>query len=446
MATQGAILWSKTAADNDNSDSTVNWAEGQAPSTVNNSARAEMASFARWRDDVSGTLSTGGTSTAYTVTTNATFNTEAEMDGAMITVRIGTTNGASVTLAADGLTARAINTATSTAVGAGALVAGSVHTLTFINASTEWRLHSSFPLNISGLTAETAVAVADVFPFYDDSAGANRKVTVPNLFKAVSVLDAETSVDDDDILLICDASDSNAANRATLANVFKAVGTLPSETAIATGDEVLIIDASESGAANRMTITDLFEAVNAFTEDTSPDLDDDFVLTYDASASTVKKVNPDKFIIENQTSVADATHSQITGTIPNDDSIPQSGEGTEVTSGSITPATTSHKVRIRFSGAVSCGTADTTIIVALFRSGQANALQVTATAAPSNDGLAQVYLEYVDSPSSSSSVTYSIRAGTGSGAGVMFFGAGSSGTRFYGGAGSTTLSLEQINV
>jgi hypothetical protein len=32
--------WSKTAAANASADSTVNWAEGQAPSTVNDSARA----------------------------------------------------------------------------------------------------------------------------------------------------------------------------------------------------------------------------------------------------------------------------------------------------------------------------------------------------------------------------------------------------------------------
>lgn len=35
--------WSATAADNDDADATINWAEGQAPSTVNGSARAMMA-------------------------------------------------------------------------------------------------------------------------------------------------------------------------------------------------------------------------------------------------------------------------------------------------------------------------------------------------------------------------------------------------------------------
>jgi chorismate mutase/prephenate dehydratase len=38
--------WSTTAASNDTADSTINWREAQAPSTVNDSARAMMAAIA----------------------------------------------------------------------------------------------------------------------------------------------------------------------------------------------------------------------------------------------------------------------------------------------------------------------------------------------------------------------------------------------------------------
>ena len=47
--------WSHTASSNATADSTINWAEGMAPSAVNNSARAMMARIAEWRDDISGT-------------------------------------------------------------------------------------------------------------------------------------------------------------------------------------------------------------------------------------------------------------------------------------------------------------------------------------------------------------------------------------------------------
>jgi hypothetical protein len=253
MAT-GVASWSKTAASNATADSNVNWAEGQAPSSVNNSARAEMASVAMWRDDISGTLTTGGTSTAYTLTTNQSFASSSAMDGAMIAFKPHATNGADPTLAVDGLTARQIVTTSGVNVGAGQLVVGRVHVVTYVNSSTEFRLHGAFPISISGMTAETALATADVFPFYDDSAADNRKVTVPNLFKAVSVLDAETAPATDDLLLISDSS--------------------------------------EGAAANRITLENLLKVVNALTEDTSPDEANDFLLSYDASASGVKKVKP----------------------------------------------------------------------------------------------------------------------------------------------------------
>jgi len=37
--------WSRTAANNATADGSINWAEGQAPSTVNDSARAMMAAW-----------------------------------------------------------------------------------------------------------------------------------------------------------------------------------------------------------------------------------------------------------------------------------------------------------------------------------------------------------------------------------------------------------------
>ena len=67
--------WSRTAASNSNSDSPINWAENQAPSTVNDSARAMMAAVAADRDDSRGQLSLAGGTTAYTLTTNSVNTT-----------------------------------------------------------------------------------------------------------------------------------------------------------------------------------------------------------------------------------------------------------------------------------------------------------------------------------------------------------------------------------
>ena len=136
--------WSQTAASNSTADSTVNWAEGQAPSTVNDSSRAEMAAVAKARDDWAGSLITGGTTTAYTLTSNQVFASLTVMSGQKLKVRFNATNGASPTLNVDGLGAKTIQTASGTAVATGAILANSVHDLTYDNSIPAWLLSGAF--------------------------------------------------------------------------------------------------------------------------------------------------------------------------------------------------------------------------------------------------------------------------------------------------------------
>src|SRR5262245_32754962 len=111
--------WSTTANSNATADSNINWAEGMAPSAVNNSARAEMAAVKRYALDRSGVLVTGGSSTAYTLTTNETLTLA---DGITVRCRMSATNGAAPTLNVDGTGAVAINSAVGTAVAIGLLL------------------------------------------------------------------------------------------------------------------------------------------------------------------------------------------------------------------------------------------------------------------------------------------------------------------------------------
>lgn len=136
--------WSKTAASNATADPSISWAEGMSPSSVNDSARAMMARLAEERDDFSGLLATGGTSTAFTVTTNQGLNTPTPTDGQMIAVTMSATNGLSPTLAADGGTAFPIQSSPGVAVGAGTLVSGSPYTLKFSVANGAWMLRNFF--------------------------------------------------------------------------------------------------------------------------------------------------------------------------------------------------------------------------------------------------------------------------------------------------------------
>jgi hypothetical protein len=242
MAT-GVQSWSKTAANNATADSTVNWAEGMSPSAVNDSARAEMASVAKWRDDISGTVTTGGSSTAYTITTNQSFASASAMSGAKLCFIPHTTSGASPTLAVDGLTARAINYSTGVAVPTGALIQGTPYLVTYIHASTEFILIGAVgvdgatgqlsKLDINGGTAETAPAVGDFVPLYDLSATANRKMTLANLLKVINDLTAETTPATDDLIALYDTS-GGTTDKMTLANLAK-VWTAPTRQYLTSG-------------------------------------------------------------------------------------------------------------------------------------------------------------------------------------------------------------------
>lgn len=133
--------WSKTAASNGTADSTCPWPEGMAPSQVNDSARGNMAASAKFRDDISGALTTGGSSTAYTISSNQAFDTLAHMDGALIAFTPHTTSGATVTINVDALGAKPLRVAPSVELPTGALVQGTPYVATYFNSSSEWILH-----------------------------------------------------------------------------------------------------------------------------------------------------------------------------------------------------------------------------------------------------------------------------------------------------------------
>lgn len=140
----GFFTWSKTASSNATADNTIGWSEGQAPSSVNDSARAMMARTAEWRDDISGTITTGGTSTAYTVTSNQVFDTLAHMNGAMIAFVPHATNGATVTLAVDGLTAKPLRYGPSLELQTGVLIQGTPYVCSYNNSDGAFYLQGGF--------------------------------------------------------------------------------------------------------------------------------------------------------------------------------------------------------------------------------------------------------------------------------------------------------------
>lgn len=161
MAT-GVVCWSKTAASNSTADSAVNLAEGQSPSSLNDSGRAVMASVAKYRDDIAGALLTGGTSTAYTLTSNQVFASVSAMAGAELTITLNATSGATPTLAVDGLTAAPLRVATGVVPATGAFLAGTPYRFTYSNANTEFLLQGLPALLPASYIATSNIAAAAV--------------------------------------------------------------------------------------------------------------------------------------------------------------------------------------------------------------------------------------------------------------------------------------------
>jgi hypothetical protein len=133
-------------------------------------------------------------------------------------------------------------------------------------------------------------------------------------------------------------------------------------------------------------------------------------------------------------------NTDLSTTIPVDDTVPQIGEGTEILSVAITPIKSTSRIRARFQGFASLD-AGNNIIVALFKDGAANAVRAS-TFRPANLGQpASVTLEYEFAPASTNEITFSLRAGSNSGA-LRFNGTDSA--RLFGGAAAATLVAEEL--
>ncbi len=101
---------------------TARFPEGQAPSTVNNGARALEGLIARWHKDTNASVVTTGTGSAYVYAANQTLL--AYYDGLLLGVDFHATCGAAPTLNADALGAINLKWPNGTALAAGDVVAG----------------------------------------------------------------------------------------------------------------------------------------------------------------------------------------------------------------------------------------------------------------------------------------------------------------------------------
>ncbi|MDK4703905.1 phage tail protein [Rhizobium sp. CNPSo 4062] len=88
--------WSLNSANNANADSAINWAEGQNPSTVNNSARVMMQRIKEMLNDLNGVPLATGTSNGITITLSSPITAYA--DGMRGSFKAASDNSSNVTI------------------------------------------------------------------------------------------------------------------------------------------------------------------------------------------------------------------------------------------------------------------------------------------------------------------------------------------------------------
>ncbi|MGU3475626.1 hypothetical protein [Methylobacterium sp. D48H] len=147
-------------------------------------------------------------------------------------------------------------------------------------------------------------------------------------------------------------------------------------------------------------------------------------------------------IIKSVSATPYTTNVDLTATIPLDDTVPQSNEGTQILTLTITPTSASSKIRLRFRGEGSKSAAGA-FIGAIFRSGQAGAIRPGYVQIPGANATASLTLEVDDAPATTSPVTYTVNVGADSGALRLN---GSATQRFFGGTAGATLVAEEIKV
>jgi hypothetical protein len=144
-------------------------------------------------------------------------------------------------------------------------------------------------------------------------------------------------------------------------------------------------------------------------------IDDDTMATASstklATSESIKAYVDAQGIVQ-RTRVASGTNLTVLGSsvIPLDDTLPQSGEGTEVLTTSFTPKSTSNRIEVSFNGLIVSSDAGTGMVLALFEGTTCKAAKWFSQ--PGSGSLIS-HITFQFTPSSTDEATYSLRIGNG---------------------------------
>jgi microcystin-dependent protein len=105
-----------------------------------------MAALAKWGADISGSVVTTGSSTAYAVSSNSVFDSLTNMNGAMLAFVPHATNAGTSTINVDGLGAKPLRQSPGVELPAGTIILGTPYVCTYNNSDGAWYLQG-FTIN-----------------------------------------------------------------------------------------------------------------------------------------------------------------------------------------------------------------------------------------------------------------------------------------------------------
>lgn len=135
-------------------------------------------------------------------------------------------------------------------------------------------------------------------------------------------------------------------------------------------------------------------------------------------------------------------NANLTAVIPGDDTVPQNTEGTQILSVSLTPKSTTNRVRLRFQCEFSASDVNVALGGAIFSSGSANALRASFASAYGASFAHPLVIEHEYVPGVTSALTFTVRVGPLSANTVRLN--GTMAGRLLGGAVGSTLVVEEI--
>ena len=218
---------STTDASNTGTAANAGFPENMKPSDVNNAARALEGMIARWYADSNGSISSGGSSSAYTLAASRTISAIAAGDSFIFKANHAST-GAS-TIAIDGLATKAIKKKNDQAIAANDIEAGSICHIVY--DGTNFQLISQLASSASAL----ANVVEDTSPQLGGQLDVNGQ-----------------ALGDGTLELLKFSETGSAVNEFTIANAATGAG----PTLSATGDDSNVdinINAKGSGKVNIST-------------------------------------------------------------------------------------------------------------------------------------------------------------------------------------------------